>query len=291
MAWSPADLPGLRLWLDASQLPLADGDPVDEWTDLSGSGVPYAAPEPGRRPTFREDVIAGRAGIWFDGSDDWLHSATPGTLDPAQGLTLFAVFSPAETQVGDWNSIWQRGATVGLWYRGMSRKVSWYDGADLASIEAADVSMLAGLVISGTAASLRISGNDPATRTGTWTANVWGDGIGNDQGNERYRGHIHEIIVADVAASTEDRQLAEGYLAWRWGLVASLPEDHPHRDADPGVEPPAPEPEPVVSGDAGLSVSVRPVGVITPSVALRGQVAAQVALRGQVRASVEVLVP
>jgi hypothetical protein len=36
--FSPTDLPGLRVWLDATQLALADGAPVSPWPDLSGKG-------------------------------------------------------------------------------------------------------------------------------------------------------------------------------------------------------------------------------------------------------------
>ena len=33
--------------------------------------------------------------------------------------------------------------------------------------------------------------------------------------------------------SIEDRQKLEGYLAWKWGLQASLPSDHPYKSAAP----------------------------------------------------------
>ena len=37
-AWTPADIPGLMVWLDASTLELAEGDPVTRWADRSGHG-------------------------------------------------------------------------------------------------------------------------------------------------------------------------------------------------------------------------------------------------------------
>lgn len=43
------------------------------------------------------------------------------------------------------------------------------------------------------------------------------------------------VIIEDVA--DEARQMTEGYLAWKWGLVANLPSDHPYKGRAPGVPP------------------------------------------------------
>lgn len=39
------------------------------------------------------------------------------------------------------------------------------------------------------------------------------------------------IIVEDVTSAT--REKIEGYLAWKWGIEANLPSDHPYKDAAP----------------------------------------------------------
>jgi hypothetical protein len=36
-----------------------------------------------------------------------------------------------------------------------------------------------------------------------------------------------------MQASATDRQKIEGYLAWKWGIQASLPAAHPYRNAAP----------------------------------------------------------
>jgi hypothetical protein len=47
-----------------------------------------------------------------------------------------------------------------------------------------------------------------------------------------------ELLFYDTGAmSTEDRQLAEGILAWKWGLQGDLPADHPWKDTNPIPEP------------------------------------------------------
>jgi hypothetical protein len=42
-------------------------------------------------------------------------------------------------------------------------------------------------------------------------------------------GNIYEVIFYSSSPSVSQRQNVEGYLAWKWGLVASLPADHPYK--------------------------------------------------------------
>jgi hypothetical protein len=41
--------------------------------------------------------------------------------------------------------------------------------------------------------------------------------------------------VLNTVASTTNRQLIEGYLAHKWGLTSSLPNDHPYKNIAPPV--------------------------------------------------------
>jgi len=42
-----------------------------------------------------------------------------------------------------------------------------------------------------------------------------------------------EIVLYNVVLSTTNIQKIEGYLAWKWGLQANLPSNHPHKSAPP----------------------------------------------------------
>jgi hypothetical protein len=48
-------------------------------------------------------------------------------------------------------------------------------------------------------------------------------------------GLIGEIIVTSSLAFTDNRQRLEGYLAWKWGLEANLPANHPYKLLPPTV--------------------------------------------------------
>ena len=59
--------------------------------------------------------------------------------------------------------------------------------------------------------------------------NVCGDG--ND--TRGWRGKMGEIIMLQSEPTLADRQKIEGYLAWKWGLNANLPADHPYKNERP----------------------------------------------------------
>jgi hypothetical protein len=44
---------------------------------------------------------------------------------------------------------------------------------------------------------------------------------------------VGEMIVYNSAHSTTQRQDVEGYLAWKWGIQATLPSNHPYRNSQP----------------------------------------------------------
>lgn len=73
-AFSPLDIPGLQLWLDASQIVgLNDGDPVATWSDLSGVGNDLTQSTASKRPTYSNTTSPC---VIFDGVDDWMENLT-----------------------------------------------------------------------------------------------------------------------------------------------------------------------------------------------------------------------
>jgi len=70
----------------------------------------------------------------------------------------------------------------------------------------------------------------------TWTASDLGNllVIGGRADNGSYNNaYYYEVLVYNTNLSTQDRQLVEGYLAWKWGLQGSLPAGHPYLSAAP----------------------------------------------------------
>jgi len=46
-------------------------------------------------------------------------------------------------------------------------------------------------------------------------------------------GSISEVLVFNISHTDTQRQMIEGYLAWKWGLQANLPNNHPFKSAAP----------------------------------------------------------
>ncbi len=44
---------------------------------------------------------------------------------------------------------------------------------------------------------------------------------------------LAEFVAVDRRLTADEEARLEGYLAWKWGIVASLPADHPYRNAPP----------------------------------------------------------
>ena len=48
--------------------------------------------------------------------------------------------------------------------------------------------------------------------------------------------HVCEIIAYNRALATTDRQMIEGYMAWKWGILGQLPNGHPYKEFPPSGE-------------------------------------------------------
>jgi len=89
---NPTSIPGLKLWLDASQITgLSDGDSVTNWFDLSGNTNDFSQSTASKRPLYKTAVQNGLPGVLADGVDDIMESASVnwGAYDKA---TVFCVF-------------------------------------------------------------------------------------------------------------------------------------------------------------------------------------------------------
>jgi hypothetical protein len=66
--------------------------------------------------------------------------------------------------------------------------------------------------------------------------NITSYGLGVNTNTSDYfalNGYYGEVMYFNVQLSDANRQKIEGYLAWKWGLQASLPGGHPYASAAP----------------------------------------------------------
>lgn len=255
--WTPSQLTGLKLWLDAqdtSTLTLAGSD-VTAWADKGPDGNDATAVAQGagpQRPQYSATSLDGRPGITHT-------SASPTRFDgswTALTGTDLAVFMVGEMLA---NPVTENDRFISF----TRNDVPTGDFAD-AGVGAPIMKQNDDLVLCGQRQAGDLSGVsvvlDGAHIFGSiWDGNfhtMWKDGVAGvgiiSQGTWNAT-HFHigsdmyfasnpdarfgEIIVVEGPITDADRQRVEGYLAWAWDRVADLPTDHPYKAWPPTFVP------------------------------------------------------
>jgi hypothetical protein len=167
-AFSPLDIPGLKLWLDASQIVgLNDGDAVTTWSDLSGNGNHATQATASKKPTYKN--TGGKVFVKFDGVDDFMTGALAAVAQP------FTVALRVK-QPNDGFSI----SSSGLAYFPYLRQY-YFSGANLLSgapFSAADYHTIV-ILVNGGSSSVRVdsvqvaSGNMGSNGLSTYELGAW----------------------------------------------------------------------------------------------------------------------
>jgi len=254
--WNPSQLGAdLALWLDAADADTItlNGSDVSQWDDKSGNGRNVSQATAAQQPTFVSNGLNGKPTISFDGTNDILLNQNAGSV----GVTNISMFMVTRYVAGVGSNdipmgIGQTNQTgaVRVFYRASGGNTQGFAGWArdvLTSSLSTDIggvhhifevvqpnSTTVNLFRDGTAGT-----GNPYTISfgGTVPVNFNGFSIGSLQGASvgTYYSNIQtsEVIISYTALSTTDRQKIEGYLAWKWGLVANLPVSHPYKTYPP----------------------------------------------------------
>jgi hypothetical protein len=262
--WTPAMLPNAKAWFisDSPSNTLVSGE-LSILADLSGGG--FHASAYGGSATNRAtlaNTLNGRAVWGGDGSSKLaafqLGGAANAMLNNASGATIFSVHRKtggADGVLGLWTKNGDfgrarftlgRSQTSGGDLEAGGRRLDGdgYQGTGDASDQGTGWMIAAGIGdfvnrslstwINGTqkfsSSSWQTSGNTSATDSQIALVGAYGTG-GGIAGT--LVGDQAEVLMIVGALSVADRQNVEGYLAWRWGMQASLPAGHPYKTAAP----------------------------------------------------------
>lgn len=117
-SFSPAKIPGLLAWWDASaalnaigpDTPATDGQTIRRLPDLSGAGNHLDQTVGAAQPLMSSNWRNGRPGLVFDGANDFL--TNPGAILPIQdGATYTVACVITSAGGGSYKSIWSQGQT------------------------------------------------------------------------------------------------------------------------------------------------------------------------------------
>lgn len=245
--FSPLQISGCSVWLDAadgSTVSLS-GTAVTQWRDKSGNGK-NATTNSSVGPNYTQNVLNTSPSLYFDGTN--FMSFANNTLTGPNGI-FFIVAKEDNGQSGQC-LIMQNYLGLGvqefqidttgmnLFYPPWQPTGSWTSRISSWSLLDAEIIKTTGRQNTytngslSTAATITISASTGDTADGTnigrYTVN------GSESILLRYKGFIAEIIYYNnTILTTFQRQQIEGYLAWKWGLVANLPASHPYKKWPP----------------------------------------------------------
>jgi hypothetical protein len=219
---------------DTTTLTLS-GSSVTQWRDKSGLGVVFNTVN--ANPTYTASLINGLPGLDLTNASGFISSTTQ-TL--TNSLT-FAMVLVVRSGIGAWGSFFthgQRDLDIALERNSISTGTTLQfqtandnTGANI-TFTTNQVALYLGTMTTGTSRFFsRFGGGTTttatATNSSTITVGLQTIRIGRSDGAENCNSFIGEIVYYNRVLTTPERQELEGYLAWKWGLLASLPSTHP----------------------------------------------------------------
>lgn len=228
-AWTPALLPNLSLWLDAADASTItlNASTISQWRDKSGNARHVAQATAVNQPTYNTTGLNGRSVLEFDGVNDVLLNTAAGLPVGTSARTAAIVYQPLRTTSGN-NTLFSQGITnsPGNWFALQARTGSSdpYFAGFVADVSVAGsvtaTTKIAVCSFDGTTVTLTRNGSAFASGTPTLNTGANSFRVGCSPDNtENAQALIAEIIYLSSVATTNERQLIEGYLAWKWGGI------------------------------------------------------------------------
>ena len=238
--WTPSAIT-TAMWLDASDsstITIATG--VSEWNDKSGNARNATQAIGANQPLVIANAFNGLQVIRFDGSNDTL--TYNGSFLANTDYTIIGIYARRSNKiknfilsgsgiVGNDNIVvgWTTNTQFSLnqWANDLNVTVAGYSSSIAQILEVTHNTTDGKLIRSnGTTIASNASGG--------LVVSYAGSNLGHQPyENTYYNGDIGELIYFTSTPSASNREKVEGYLAWKWDLVASLPNDHPYKNSAP----------------------------------------------------------
>jgi hypothetical protein len=241
LRWTPSAI-STALWFDASDsstITIATG--VSQLNDKSGNGRNATQATGANQPLVISNGLNNLNVIRFDGSNDSL--GYNGTFFVGTAYSIHAVVTRRSsgtfiapmagvnaTTLGNLALSYDSNTTFRVGHFGVTTSSTTITGY---TNPAPDMWGVAFDTTNGI--TTRRFGASVGTTGSTSALTSYNDATLGRYGSNYYNGDISEIVATTTTLSTDNRQKLEGYLAWKWGLVSSLPADHPYKNAVPGL--------------------------------------------------------
>lgn len=221
--WTPLDLPGLVLWLDASTITgIPDGGDISQWDDLSGNARHATQAVALDKPHFREAYQNGLGAVEFDSVDHWMDLDFSSGIGAADHTFVFALETRNTGTNGDQRllyfspvnllSINSVTSTLG--------KVGYYDVAWVHAANATDAAQVLAFQLDNAGAELFRNGVSIAAGL-PHTNRALGDpaSLGaNNTGLYQFDGHLFECVNCSPILDAANLVLLVNYLMAKWAI-------------------------------------------------------------------------
>ncbi len=253
-SWNPIRYSGCTLWLDGADpnangiLP-SNGANISTWVDKSGNGK--NATTSTNYPIFSSKSLNGLGTIRFNGASGTVNYLDIPSFDfgTSQRSAFFVIQNTGPTSGAASAPHWfwpntgngTNSLSMVIWMetriQGTTQNIivnlnrnQYY----LISYVFGSSSGLEQLYLSSSLAGTYIKSNGGTSYANATSGYRLGWLNNNDPPtNYYYDGNMGEIIIFNRALTTSQQQQVEGYLAWKWGLVSSLPANHPWKNWPP----------------------------------------------------------
>jgi hypothetical protein len=238
--WTPAQIT-TALWLDAadeSTITL-NSTTVSQWNDKSGNGRNFSQATAGSQPVYSTSALNGKNVVNFVSTDALTRAAIP--FNDLGNNSLYVVGNRTGGNAYNVAVIISRaaGRTRNMLFGDGSTYWGVYTASSPVGFVGATYKICEIIANQATNAFLYYQDGTSQGSAGTIdTGTVFSDNncyLGNDQYGSSLEGNIAEVIFCDEKNTDSDRQKIEGYLAHKWGMQASLPNDHPYKSSAPTV--------------------------------------------------------
>ena len=230
-AWTPAELTGLALWLDAadSSTITLNGSDVSQWDDKSGNGIDFLQGNAAAQPAYTPVGIGGKPSLTFTGQESLTNTSWTLLSD---NRSVFVVAHPTnvtqsyilDIELGRHLFLGNGQVFAGTFQPPTPAPISTTEERVYGFVTGPSNLFVYSngnlLSSAGAASSVAVGGNIAIGSRFSGTTSV-------------YKGEISEIVFVSGAIAAADRQKLEGYLAWKWGLEANLPAGHPYKSTPP----------------------------------------------------------
>ena len=243
--FSPSNIAGLSLWLDATtglfdatsggSAVTTDGSAVARWEDQSGNSRHITQATLASQPILKTAIQNGKNIIRFDGTNDILRRS--GAFVHAQGAATIFVVVSANSGTSDRLVVEGRTTSTNPLYMPIiSANATLFQvlyRIDSGTIPLNNVSF--GTAFNGTGFKLvcaldsgtnfagfinKVTTNNQNYTRGTVTLDTFSiGGWATTTERDFFPGDVAEVVIYNTALGTSDRQSVENYLYSKWGIV------------------------------------------------------------------------